>query len=91
MFYCLLYGCADEYWEIEDHDGKSIDEAYILCCLHCVVLTCYTLRYMRITGTFWTNTARTACARYKRWRTLSLNCHTACAEKRRRCNMTSSL
>ncbi|KAL1727157.1 hypothetical protein EV714DRAFT_286719 [Schizophyllum commune] len=28
MFYCLLYGCADEYWEIEDHDGKSIDEIY---------------------------------------------------------------
>ncbi|KAL1719047.1 hypothetical protein EV715DRAFT_199882 [Schizophyllum commune] len=34
MFYCLLYGCADEYWEIEDHDGTSIDEAYIFCCLH---------------------------------------------------------
>ncbi|KAL1667450.1 hypothetical protein GGF50DRAFT_48548 [Schizophyllum commune] len=39
MLYCLLYGCADANWEIEDHDGKSIDEAYILCCLHCIYET----------------------------------------------------
>ncbi|KAL1760193.1 hypothetical protein FB107DRAFT_287042 [Schizophyllum commune] len=28
MLYCLLYGCADANWEIEDHDSKSIDEIY---------------------------------------------------------------